>query len=114
MANVFLGKPNQKIIDFLRRSWKNKVTLTVHKAYDTDPGSQAQIFINDIEKQFDVTYEFDKGTTFELKAFPPESYAVEKFLYWSDDPSHSTYSSVRQMTMNENIELTAVFHANVS
>jgi len=97
-----------------KKQQAEKVTLVVHKAYDSDPGSQAQIFINDIEKEFDVAYEFDKGTTIELKAFPPESYAVERFLYWSDDPEHATYSSTRQLTMNGNVELTAMFHANVS
>jgi len=113
MNKVFLGNPSQAIVNWLRRSTE-KVSLTVHKTYDTDVGSQAQIFIDDVEKQFDVAYEFDKGATFELRAFPPEEYAVEKFLHWSDDPTHSVYSSTRQIVLNENVELTAMFHANVS
>jgi len=77
-----------------------KVTLTVQKAYDSDEGSQARLFVNDEEKQFGVPMQFDKGTTVKLEAFPPESYAVEHFLHWSDDPTHSIYSSTRYLTVD--------------
>jgi len=112
--NTYIGKQSRTMTEWCERKYGGKVTLTVRKEYDSDPGSQAEIYVDEVRKEFDVPIELTKGHAVTLRAFPPESYAVEKFLYWSDDPTHGVYSSTRQFTPSADTELTAVFHANVS